>query len=236
MSLQKLRGALSHRGDQGEGRRRRRGLYLSLPEGLSGRHQRLRLHRLAAAGRYEDSYRLIRRGNPFPSVCGRICTHNCQSECNRNNYDSSVAIRDIKRFVADKAFKMGIKLENVWPLNGKRVGIIGAGPSGLTAAYYLALSGYTVDVYDSAPVAGGVLAFGIPKWRLPKDVIEREVKAIEVVGVKIHLNTEIGRDKSFDELRSECDAIYIATGTQFSRRPRQGRTCPAGHGLTSCAT
>lgn len=115
---------------------------------------------LAAVGRYEDSYRLIRRDNPFPSVCGRICTHNCQSECNRNNYDSSVAIRDIKRFVADKAFENGIKLENVWPLNGKKVGIIGAGPSGLTAAYYLALSGYAVDVYDSAPVAGGVLAYG----------------------------------------------------------------------------
>ncbi len=188
---------------------------------------------LAAAGRYEDSYRLIRRDNPFPSVCGRICTHNCQSECNRNNYDSSVAIRDIKRFVADKAFEMGIKLENVWPLNGKRVGIIGAGPSGLTAAYYLALSGYTVDVYDSAPVAGGVLAFGIPKWRLPKDVIEREVKAIEVVGVKIHLNTEIGRDKSFDELRSECDAIYIATGTQFSKKAGvKGEDLPGvTHGL-----
>lgn len=188
---------------------------------------------LAAAGRYEDAYRLIRRNNPFPSVCGRICTHPCQTACNRNNYDSSVAIRDIKRFVADKAFENGVKTENVWPANGKKVAVIGAGPSGLTCAYYLALSGYTVNVYDSAPVAGGILAFGIPKWRLPMDVIDREVKAIEAVGVKLHLNTEIGKEVDFATLQSENDAVYIATGTQFSRKAGvQGEDMPGvTHGL-----
>lgn len=188
---------------------------------------------LAAAGRYEDAYRLIRRDNPFPSVCGRICTHPCQFECNRANYDAPVAIRDIKRFVADKAFEKGVKAETVWPANGKSVAIIGAGPSGLSCAYYLALSGYAVDVYDSAPVAGGVLSFGIPKWRLPRDVIAREVKAIEDVGVKIHLNTEIGRDLSFTELRTAHDAVYIATGTQFSKKAGvKGEELPGvTHGL-----
>ncbi|MBR3584695.1 MAG: FAD-dependent oxidoreductase [Oscillospiraceae bacterium] len=188
---------------------------------------------LAAAGRYVDAYRLIRRDNPFPSVCGRICTHECQKACNRCNFDSSVAIRDIKRFVADKAFEGTVPLENVWPKNGKKVSIIGAGPSGLTCAYYLALSGCTVDVYDAAPTAGGILTYGIPKWRLPKDVIEREVKAIAAVGVNIHLNTEIGRDKSFGALREESDAVYIATGTQFSRKAGvKGEDLPGvTHGL-----
>ena len=166
-------------------------------------------------------------------MCGRICTHPCQLECNRARYDSPVAIRDIKRFVADKAFENGIKTETVWPANGKSVGIIGAGPSGLTAAYYLALSGYAVDVYDSAPVAGGVLAFGIPKWRLPKDVIDREVEVIKAAGVKLHLNTEIGKDIQFAELRSTHDAVYIATGTQFSRKAGvKGEDMPGvTHGL-----
>lgn len=188
---------------------------------------------LAAAGRYEDAYRLIRRDNPFPSVCGRICTHPCELECNRASYDSAVSIRDIKRFVADKAFENGVKHENVWPATGKSVGVIGAGPSGLTCAYYLALSGYAVDVYDSAPVAGGVLSFGIPKWRLPQDVIAREVKAIEDVGVKIHLNTEIGKDVDFSALREKHDAIYIATGTQFSKKAGvEGEDLPGvTHGL-----
>ena len=188
---------------------------------------------LAAAGRYEDAYRLIRRDNPFPSVCGRICTHPCQFECNRANYDAPVAIRDIKRFVADRAFERGVKPEAVWPANGKSVAVIGAGTSGLSCAYYLALSGCAVDVYDSAPVAGGILSFGIPKWRLPRDVIAREVRAIEDVGVRIHLNTEIGRDLGFTELKLKHDAVYIATGTQFSKKAGvKGEELPGvTHGL-----
>lgn len=173
---------------------------------------------LAAAGKYDEAYRLIRRDNPFPSVCGRICTHPCQFDCNRNNYDSSVEIRDIKRFVSDKAFENGVKNEKALPLNGKKVAVIGAGPSGLSCAYYLALSGYEVNVYDSAPVAGGVLVTGIPKWRLPMEVIQREVEVIKAAGVKIHLNTEIGKDIEFAALQEENNAVYIATGTQFSRK------------------
>lgn len=188
---------------------------------------------LAAAGRYEDAYKLIRRDNPFPSVCGRICTHPCELKCNRASYDSAVAIRDIKRFVSDKAFENGVKHENVWPATGKSVAVIGAGPSGLSCAYYLALSGYAVDVYDSAPVAGGVLSFGIPTWRLPRDIIDREVKAIEAAGVRIHLNTEIGKDVEFAALQEKYDAIYIATGTQFSKKAGvEGEDLPGvTHGL-----
>ena len=106
----------------------------------------------------------------------------------------------------------------VFPKKGKSVGIIGAGPSGLTCGYYLARLGYDVDVYESQPVAGGVLAFGIPEYRLPEHILKHEIQLIEQVGVRIHLETEIGTDISFYQLREKHDAIYIATGTGFPNR------------------
>lgn len=174
---------------------------------------------LAGEGRYEDAYRLIKQRNPFPSICGRICTHPCQSACNRNALDEAVGIRDIKRFVADKAFENGLpKVEKKLKNNGKKIAIIGAGPSGLTCAYYMQLSGYNVEVFEAESVAGGVLAYGIPEYRLPKAVLAREVSAIEATGVKIHLNTEVGKDVTFDELCKKFHAVYVATGTQRSRK------------------
>lgn len=172
---------------------------------------------LAGAGDYENAYRLIRSENPFPSVCGRICTHECQSACNRAEFDNSVAIRDIKRFVADKSYNGEFVAETPQKKNGRKIAIIGAGPSGLTCAYYMALSGYTVDVFESEKVAGGVLYFGIPEYRLPKAVLARDIKVIEDAGVKIHLNTVVGEDVLFDDLRKDYHAVYIATGTQFSK-------------------
>jgi len=175
---------------------------------------------LVAAGRYLDAYNLIRQENPFPAVCGRICTHPCESKCRRGQVDEAIAIKDIKRFVADYAFKheQGFTKDIVLPKNGKSVGIIGAGPSGLTCGYYLARLGYEVEVYEAQPVAGGVLAFGIPEYRLPKDILAHEIKLIQQVGVKIHLNTKVGKDISFEELRQKHDSIYIATGTQLSNK------------------
>ena len=173
---------------------------------------------LAGAGDYEGAYRLIRQANPFPSVCGRICTHPCQSKCNRGEYDASVAIRDIKRFVSDKTFENGgFVKETPLAKNGKQIAVIGAGPSGLSCAYYLALSGYEVDVFESEKVAGGVLAFGIPEYRLPREILNRDIQGIEDAGVKIHLNTTVGKDVMFDELVKKYHAVYISTGTQFSR-------------------
>ncbi|MCG8403114.1 MAG: FAD-dependent oxidoreductase, partial [Firmicutes bacterium] len=109
-------------------------------------------------------------------------------------------------------------MDLVFPKKGKSVGIIGAGPSGLTCGYYLARLGYEVDIYESQPIAGGILAFGIPEYRLPNDVLQHEIKMIEQVGVKIHLNTEVGSDITFYQLRDKHDAVYISTGTQFSNR------------------
>ena len=174
---------------------------------------------LVAAGRLRDAYNLIRKENPFPAVCGRVCTHECESKCRRGQLDEPVAIADLKRYVADYVLKNEEPyMDLVFPKKGKNVGIIGAGPSGLTCGYYLARLGYDVDVYESQPVAGGVLAFGIPEYRLPITVLQHEIKMIEQVGVKIHLNTEIGTDMTFYQLRNKYDALYISTGTQFSNK------------------
>lgn len=172
---------------------------------------------LVASGRLRDAYNLIRKENPFPAVCGRVCTHECESKCRRAQLDEPISIADLKRYVADYVLKNEEPyMDLVFPKKGKSIGIIGAGPSGLTCGYYLARLGYDVDVYEAQPVAGGVLAFGIPEYRLPKEVLQHEIKMIEQVGVKIHLNTEVGSDITFYQLRSKHDAVYISTGTQFS--------------------
>lgn len=175
---------------------------------------------LIAAGRFIDAYNLVRQENPFPAVCGRICTRPCESKCRRGQLDESLAICDLKRFVADYAMKneKSYKHDIVFPKNGKHVSIIGAGASGLTCGYYLARLGYDVDVYEAHKEAGGVLVYGIPEYRLPKDVLEHEVRLIEETGVKIHLNTEVGEDILFKELRNKSDAIYVATGTQLPQK------------------
>jgi NADH-quinone oxidoreductase subunit F len=174
---------------------------------------------LVAAGRFRDAYNLIRKDNPFPAVCGRVCTHPCESKCRRAQLDEAVSICDLKRYVADYVMKNEEPyMDLVFPKKGKSIGVIGAGPSGLTCAYYLARLGYDVDVYESQPVAGGVLAFGIPEYRLPNEILQHEVNLIKQVGVKIHLNTEVGKDITFYKLCEKHDAVYIATGTQFSNR------------------
>ncbi|MCL1964545.1 MAG: FAD-dependent oxidoreductase [Firmicutes bacterium] len=172
---------------------------------------------LIQEGRFMDAYRLIRQDNPFPGVCGRVCTHPCERKCRRTQRDEAIAICDLKRFVADFAMNHEEKfLDDIkYAKNGKKIAIVGAGPSGLTCAYYLVRLGYDVDVFESHSQAGGVLAYGIPEYRLPTDILEHEIQLIKQEGVNIHLNTEVGRDISFALLREEYDAIYLATGTQF---------------------
>lgn len=175
---------------------------------------------LIAAGRFQDAYNLIMQENPFPAVCGRICTRPCESKCRRGTVDEAISIRDLKRFVADYAFKneMPYKMQLTFPKNGKKVAIIGAGASGLTCAYYLVNIGYDVDVYESENVAGGVLAFGIPEYRLPKAILKHEIDLIVQAGVNIKYNMEIGRNIEFKTLKESYDAIYVATGTMFPQK------------------
>ncbi len=191
---------------------------------------------LIAAGRFIDANNLIRRENPFPSVCGRICTHPCESKCRRGTLDEAIAIHQLKRYVADYAYKneQPFGSDIVFPKNGKKVAIIGAGTSGLTCGYYLVRIGYDVDVFESESVAGGVLAFGIPEYRLPKKVLQHEIDLIVKAGVNIHLNTDVNKDVAFKALRSRYDAIYVATGTQFPEKVNiPGENLPGViHGIT----
>ena len=177
---------------------------------------------LIAAGRPIDAYNLIRQENPFPAICGRVCTHPCESRCRRAQLDEPLAIADLKRYAADEAMKSGNfrpVRDVVFPRKNKSVAIIGAGPSGLTCAYFLGRMGYDIDVYEAQPVAGGMLAIGIPEYRLPGTVLDHEIRTISQSGnIQIHTSTEIGRDIAFADLKQSHDAIYIATGTQHSRK------------------
>lgn len=176
---------------------------------------------LISLGRFQDAYNLIMQDNPFPAVCGRICTRPCESKCRRGTIDQAVAIRDLKRFVSDYAFKNELpwRIQMTFPRKkDKKISVIGAGASGLTCAYYLVNIGYDVDVFESESNPGGVLAYAIPEYRLPKSILSHEISLIEQAGVKIHLNTEIGRDISFKQLRKDYQSIYVATGTQFPQK------------------
>ena len=174
---------------------------------------------LIAASRPRDAYNLVRKENPFPAICGRVCTHPCESKCRRAQLDEPLAICDLKRYAADYVFQNEEPyMDLVFPKKSESVGIIGAGPSGLTCAYYLARLGYDVTVYEAQPIAGGMLAYGIPEYRLPNAILAKEIRLIEQVGVAIRTGVEIGKDMSFRKLRSHHNAIYIATGTQFSNK------------------
>ena len=172
---------------------------------------------LVAAGRFQDAYNLVMQENPFPAICGRICTRPCERKCRRGTVDEPVAIRDLKRFAADYAFKneLPYKMQLTFAKKGKRVAVVGAGAAGLTCAYYLVNIGYDVDVYESQGVAGGVLAFGIPEYRLPEAILQHEIDLIKQAGVNVYLNKEVGRDIDFRRLRDDYDAIFVGIGTQY---------------------
>ena len=174
---------------------------------------------LIASGRFLDADILIRRENPMPAVCGRVCTHPCESKCRRATLDEPISICALKRFVADYAYANRTTYsEPAVKKIDKKIGVIGAGAAGLTCAYYLARKGYTVDVYEMNHVAGGVLAYGIPEYRLPSAVLRREIEEMQRSGFQLHLNTEVGKDIDFETLRKETDAIFVAIGTQFPQK------------------
>lgn len=163
-------------------------------------------------GDYANAVRIIREDNPFPAICGRVCTHECESKCQREQIDEPIAIRALKRFAADFDMKNPQKAI-LKSLKGKKVAIIGSGPAGLSAAYYLAKEGYTVTVFEALPVAGGMLAVGIPEYRLPGDILEAEIEHIKSAGVKIITGTAFGKDFTLKELRGQgFEAVFVAIG------------------------
>ncbi|UCD84841.1 MAG: NADH-quinone oxidoreductase subunit NuoF, partial [Deltaproteobacteria bacterium] len=169
---------------------------------------------LIAHGRFQEALDLIREDNPFPGICGRVCTHPCEGRCKRGEDDDPVSIRFLKRFLADwELAHPGKKPTATEKTREEQVAIIGSGPAGLTAAHDLALRGYKTTVFEALPVAGGMLTVGIPEYRLPQEIIRAEIEAIEALGVDIKLNTTIGKDLTLDELREHgYKAIFIATG------------------------
>ncbi len=165
---------------------------------------------LVRAGRYNDAVRLIRKDNPFPTVCGYVCEHPCEAHCRRSMVDDAVNICGIKRFACDHADNT--TPPDSAPSTGKRIGIIGGGPGGLSAAYFLSLMGHQVVVYDQRPNLGGMLRYGIPDYRLPQDKLDADIDFILSTGIEVHTGVSIGRDISFAEIENQYDAVYISIG------------------------
>jgi len=164
-----------------------------------------------AGGDYEKAYQLIKKTNPFPNLQGMVCDHPCQYKCTRLNYDQPLLIREIKRFIAEKSRSLSI--EKAKTQTGDKAAIIGAGPAGLSCAYYLALEGFQVDVYESSNTAGGMAAFAIPSFRLDPQALEKDVKDITALGVKIHYNTTVEKTQ-FEALRQSHSFVFVAVGAQ----------------------
>lgn len=169
---------------------------------------------LIGLGRDAEAIELIREDNPFPWVCGLVCTNPCEFMCVRGRIDEPISIKYLKGFAAERAMsEMRYQNPPKAPDNGRKVCIVGAGPAGMTAAYYLALKGYRVTIIEALPVPGGMMMVGIPRYRLPREVIDREAGLIEELGVEFRYNTRLGKDVTFEQLREEgFEAFLIAVG------------------------
>ncbi|MEW5952555.1 MAG: NAD(P)-binding protein [Bacillota bacterium] len=170
---------------------------------------------LVKQGKMVDSWRIIYNDNPLPGVCGRVCTHPCETNCHRGEVDSPVSIRELKRLAADAAYNNieELPLPEIPEPLGKRVAVIGAGPAGLSAAYQLAKKGYGVTIFEALPVAGGMLSVGIPAYRLPKELVELEIGLLQKMGIEIKTGARLGRDFTIDDLPKQgYVAILLAIG------------------------
>lgn len=171
---------------------------------------------LIREGRCADAVRLIRKDNPFPTACALICEHPCEARCRRNMLDDSINIRGLKRYAVDNAGVVPAPVCN--PPTGKRVAIVGGGPSGLSAAYYLQLMGHQCDVFELRPKLGGMLRYGIPSYRFPRERLQEDIDCILSTGVTVHYNTKIGETITIDQLRNEFDAVYVSIGAQSDKK------------------
>lgn len=180
--------------------------------------------KLAAQGRYTEALELIKTENPFPAVCGRICNKRCEAECTRGDVDEAVAIDEVKRFIADhdmhEETRFVPKMVNqIGRPYTEKIAVIGAGPAGMSCAYYLAQKGYPVTVFDRNPVPGGMLTLGIPSFRLEKDVLNAEIDILKEMGVEFRCGVEVGKDVTIQQLRGEgYKGFYLAIGAQKSAK------------------
>ncbi len=180
--------------------------------------------KLAAQGRYTEALELIKKENPFPAVCGRICNKRCETECTRASVDEAVAIDEVKRFIADHDMHEDTRfvskmVNQIGRPYTEKIAIIGAGPAGMSCAYYLANKGYPVTVFDRNPVPGGMLTLGIPSFRLEKDVLNAEIEILKDMGVEFRCGVEVGKDVTIEQLRGEgYKGFYLAIGAQKSQK------------------
>lgn len=176
--------------------------------------------KLAAQGRYTEALELIKHENPFPAVCGRICPRACEAACTRGDIDDPIAIDEIKKFIADQDLNTAQRyIPKVKHAYGKKIAVVGAGPAGLSCAYYLAVEGYRVTVFEKQKVPGGMLTLGIPSFRLEKKVVFAEIDILKELGVGFQFGVEVGKDVRLEDLRKQgYEAFYLAIGAQASRK------------------
>ena len=183
--------------------------------------------KMAAQGRYEDALALIKKDNPLPAVCGRVCNRRCEDACTRGTIDQAIAIDEVKKFIAQRDLDAATRYipKKVIPsldenfFAGTKIAIIGGGPAGLSCAYYLAEKGYRPTIFEKNEKAGGMLVYGIPSYKLEKDVVAAEIEVIEAMGVTIKTGVEVGKDVTLEELRAQgYQAFYIAIGCQGGRK------------------
>jgi len=175
--------------------------------------------KLASQGRFDEALEMIKKENPFPAVCGRICPALCENACTRNGLDDSVAIDDIKKFIAERDLNLEHRfIPEIKKDFDKKIAVIGGGPSGLTCAYYLAVEGYKVTVFEKQSEMGGMLRYGIPAFRLQKDVIKSEIEVLKALGVEFKNGVEVGKDMTIADLRENgYKAFYVSIGAQKGR-------------------
>ncbi|MFA7139031.1 MAG: FAD-dependent oxidoreductase [Bacteroidales bacterium] len=158
-------------------------------------------------GTYEDAWNIITKTNPIPAITGRICPHPCEDKCNRASLDEAVNVHGFERFVGDYALEHNLKFKKPANQNKGKVAVVGAGPAGVGAAYQLALLGYKVTVFEELDKAGGMLRYGIPEYRLPRDIIDKEIKRIEDLGIEFKYNVKLGKDIKLENLKKDYNAV-----------------------------
>ncbi len=176
---------------------------------------------LIRQGKYKEAYKVVQEENPLVLICGRVCYNLCENSCNRNSIDESLAIRELKRFASDYVMNNegGFPVSTIADEKNKKVAVIGSGPSGLTTAFYLRKKGYQVTIFEALPVVGGMLAVGIPEYRLPKELLNEEITVLTTMGVEIVVDTKIGEDITLQELKEEgYEAIYLGVGAHEDRK------------------
>ena len=170
--------------------------------------------RLIGEGKPAEAWRLLKEENPIPAVTGRVCFHPCETACNRGKYDQTTSIQALERYVADHA--TGEIMKPLRKSSGKKVAVVGAGPAGISAAYHLTRLGHKVTIFDALPKAGGLLRIGIPAYRLPDEILDKEIADLEKMGIEFVLGARVGKDVSFEKMLT-YDAVFVATGVHANR-------------------